>query len=80
MGSTMKLTTVATAIDTNSTKIQSAFDVSSPLHFGKHVINDYSTKNSALTVPEILMYSSNRGTAQIIELVGKKTQREYIKT
>ncbi len=79
MGSTMKLTTVATAIDTNSTKIQSAFDVSSPLHFGKHVINDYSTKNSALTVPEILMYSSNRGTAQIIELVGKKTQREYIK-
>jgi len=78
MGSTMKLTTVATAIDTDTVNLHDTFDVSAPLHFGKYTINDYSTKNGSLTAPEVLMYSSNRGTAKIVERFGKQTQRQYI--
>lgn len=78
MGSTMKLATVATALDTKAVSVHDAFDVSQPLRFANYTKYDYSRKNGSLTVPEVLIYSSNIGTAKIAERFGKQTQKRYI--
>ena len=78
MGSTFKAFTVAMGLDTNKINVNDAFDVSKPLRIGRFQINDYKGKGGILSVPEILMYSSNLGAAQIAKLVGPKIQREYL--
>lgn len=78
MGSTLKPLTVAMALDSNKITVNEAFDVSKPIKVGRFQINDYKAKGGYLSVPEILMYSSNLGVAQIARLVGIKNQREYL--
>ena len=78
MGSTLKPFTVAIGLDTQTIKINDAFDVSRPLKVGRFFINDYKGKGGYLTVPEILMYSSNLGVSQIARTFGVKTQKEYL--
>ena len=77
MGSTFKAFTVAMGLDANKININDAFDVSKPLKVGRFQIHDYKGKGGILSVPEILMYSSNLGAAQIAKLIGPKMQREY---
>ncbi|CAG7594131.1 MAG: peptidoglycan D,D-transpeptidase FtsI family protein [Candidatus Midichloria sp.] len=78
MGSTFKPFTLAMGLDTNKISLNDAFDVSKPLKIGKFQIHDYKSKGGYLSVPEILMYSSNLGVAQIAKLVGAKAQRDYL--
>lgn len=77
MGSTFKVLTIAMGIDTGKIKINDAFDVSSKLKIGRFQISDYRGKGGILSVPEILMYSSNLGVAQVAKKVGIAKQKEY---
>jgi cell division protein FtsI (penicillin-binding protein 3) len=71
LGSTFKMLTFANAIEhgviTNWSK---TYDVSSPLHIGSHTIHDDEPMHRALTIPEVMTFSSNIGTAQIAEEIG----------
>ncbi|UAK26444.1 penicillin-binding protein 2 [Sphingomonas nostoxanthinifaciens] len=71
LGSTFKMLTFANAIEHGViTDWAKTYNVSSPLHIGSHTIHDDEPKHRALTVPEVMTFSSNIGTAQIAEEIG----------
>jgi cell division protein FtsI (penicillin-binding protein 3) len=71
LGSTFKPLTVATALDAGTiTSLAKRYDAGSPIGIGRFRISDYKGKNRALTVPEVLVYSSNIGTARIADEMG----------
>ncbi len=78
MGSTFKLFTIAMGLDTGVTSLNGGYDASRPLRVARHTISDYHAKNRWLSVPEILVYSSNIGAAQMAMQVGGARQRDYL--
>ena len=75
MGSTFKPLTVAMAIDQNIIQKNMKFDVSKNI---KH-ISDFDPCKCSLSVKEILVRSSNIGTAKIAEKIGKTNQINFFK-
>jgi cell division protein FtsI (penicillin-binding protein 3) len=79
MGSIFKPISIAIALESERLSMGDVFNVSKPLKVSGHYINDYrGGKGGYLSVPEVLMYSSNKATAQIASGVGYKMQREYL--
>jgi len=79
MGSTFKLFTIAMGLDTGVTSIRGGYDASKPLRVASYTISDYHAENRWLSVPEILVYSSNIGAAQMAMQVGGEAQRDYLR-
>ena len=78
MGSTFKLFTAAMALDSKTIDLNGGFDATRPLRVARFVINDYHAKKRWLSVPEILVHSSNIGAAKMGVAVGTKTQQAYL--
>ena len=78
MGSTFKLLDVAMALDSGATTLDDRYDARRPLRVARYTITDYHAQNRWLTVPEILIYSSNIGAARIALDLGTRTQRRYL--
>ena len=78
MGSTMKLFTVAMALDSGTTTLMGGYDATKPLKVGRFTINDYHGKHRWLSTREILVYSSNIGSARMALDVGMSLQRQYL--
>lgn len=78
MGSTFKLFTTAMALDSGTVGLRDGYDASKPIHIARFTITDYKGKNRWLSVPEILVYSSNIGTAKMALDVGTELQRNYL--
>jgi len=79
MGSTFKTFSMATAIDTNSVKLTDTFDARDSLHIGRFTIHDdRDVPRRFLTVPEVFRYSSNIGTAKMMQVVGVDAQQDYL--
>jgi cell division protein FtsI (penicillin-binding protein 3) len=79
MGSTFKLFTTAMALDSGTVGIDDGYDASKPIRVSRFTISDYHAKNRWLSVPEILVYSSNIGAAKMALDVGAKTQKAYLR-
>lgn len=78
MGSSFKAFTVSMALDTGTVTLQSGYDASQPIRVGHFTISDYHAQNRYLTVPEIIMHSSNIGAAKMALDVGIARQRAYL--
>ena len=78
LGSIFKIFTVAMALDYGTATISSTYDASHPITIGRFTISDYHGKHRVLSVPEILMYSSNIGAARMAVAAGAQTQREFL--
>ena len=78
MGSTFKLFTAAMALDSGTVTMKSGYDASHPLQVARFTIRDYHAKNRWLSVPEIIVYSSNIGAAKMAVDVGTKAQQTYL--
>jgi len=78
MGSTFKLFTAAMALDSGAASVGDRYDARKPIHVARFTISDYHAKNRWLSVPEILIYSSNIGAAKMAMDVGTKEQRAYL--
>src|SRR5215469_4167130 len=78
LGSIFKIFTVAMALDCGTATVASTYDASHPIKIGRFTISDYHGKHRVLSVPEILMYSSNIGAAQMAVAAGAQTQREFV--
>lgn len=78
MGSTMKLFTVAMALDSGTTTLAGGYNASRPLRISRFTISDYHAKNRWLSTREILVYSSNIGSALMAMDVGTTLQRQYL--
>ena len=78
LGSIFKIFTVAMALDAGTSTISSTYDASHPIRIGRFTISDYHGKHRVLSVPEILMYSSNIGAARMAVAAGAQRQREFL--
>ena len=74
MGSTFKLLTVAMALDGGVVTPSGGYDASEPIRMARHTIRDFHGKERWLSVPEIIMYSSNIGAAKMAQAVGTDVQ------
>jgi cell division protein FtsI (penicillin-binding protein 3) len=78
LGSIFKIFTVAMALDAGTSTISSTYDASHPITIGRFTISDYHGKHRVLSVPEILMYSSNIGAARMAVAAGAERQRQFL--
>ena len=78
MGSTFKLFNTAMALDSGRINLNSSFDATRPLVFNSHTIHDDHALNRWLSVPEILIHSSNIGSARMALDVGTEGQRAFM--
>ena len=68
----------AIALESGAATTDQRFEVSKPLRVSRFTITDYHPHSKPLNVPEILVYSSNIGSALMAQAVGAKTQRAYM--
>ncbi len=78
MGSIFKVLNSAIALETGAASLSSSYDVSKPLHAARFRIRDYHPYNRSLNLSEILVYSSNIGSARIAEKIGAQTQKAFM--
>jgi cell division protein FtsI (penicillin-binding protein 3) len=77
LGSVFKPFTVAMALDNGTTRLKDGYDATSPIRVARFTIRDDHPKKRWLSVPEILMYSSNIGAAKMALDVGGDRQQDY---
>jgi len=69
---------IAMALDTGTVGLTDGYDASEPIRVARFTINDFHPEKRWLSVPEILVYSSNIGSAKMAIDVGAKKQKEYL--
>ena len=79
-GSVFKIFNTALALESGKVKVADRFDATQPLKLRYNTIRDYRPENRWLSVGEILIYSSNIGSAQMALKVGKKEQQNFIRS
>jgi cell division protein FtsI (penicillin-binding protein 3) len=79
MGSTFKLFTAAMALEEGTANLYSTYDASQPIKIGRFTIDDFHGLNRIITVPEILIHSSNIGAARMALAAGTDRQKAYMK-
>lgn len=79
MGSTFKLFTAAMALDSGTVDMQGGYDATQPIRISRFTISDFHPEKRWLSVPEIIVHSSNIGAAKMAVDVGGAGQQAYLK-
>lgn len=79
MGSTIKTFTTAMALDSGLFNLNSKFDATRPMVFGRQTIRDFHGKARWLTLSEVFIYSSNIGSGKEADAVGIEGHRNFLK-
>ncbi|MEM8554511.1 MAG: penicillin-binding protein 2 [Pseudomonadota bacterium] len=78
LGSVFKIFTTAQAIDLGLVNASTMIDTRGPLRQGRHRINDFRNYGPELSTHDIIVKSSNIGTARIAQMIGRDRQREFL--
>ncbi len=78
LGSVFKLFNTAMALENKVIKPYDVFDATNSFKIGRKLIDDYRGQHRPLTVPEILMHSSNIGSVKIAMKAGYEKQRDFL--
>ena len=78
LGSTFKIFTTAQAIDERLVSRTTWIDTTGPLRWGKHRIRDLYDHGKALTVEDVIVESSNIGTARLAMMIGAERQQDFL--
>ena len=77
-GSVLKIFNAAMSLDSGKVRVADKFDATEPLKLKYNVIKDYKGENRWLSVPEIMIYSSNIGSARMALKVGGNEQKDFM--
>ena len=78
MGSTMKVTNTAMALESGAVTLGSEFDATHPLQVGRFKVTDFRGRNEWLNVAKIFVYSSNIGAAKMALKAGSEKQKNFM--
>lgn len=79
LGSVFKIFTAAQAVDLGIVSPSTLIDTKGPMKVGGHKIGEFHNKNyGTLSVTDIIMKSSNRGTGRLVLKIGVKKQKEFL--
>ena len=79
MGSTFKLFTAAMALDSGTVDMKGGYDATQPIQIARFTISDFHAEKRWLSVPEIIVHSSNIGAAKMAVDVGGAGQQAYLR-
>lgn len=77
MGSTFKIFNSALALNSGLIRAGDSFDATRPIKIGRFSIRDFHPEDRWLNVAEILVHSSNIGSALMAERVGAEKQKAF---
>lgn len=77
-GSVFKLFNTAMVLENKVVKVTDVIDATHPLKIGKKTMEDFRGQKRPLTVAEILMHSSNIGSAKMALEAGYEKQRAFL--
>jgi cell division protein FtsI (penicillin-binding protein 3) len=80
LGSTFKIFAVGQALDLGLVNPSTMVDTKDPFIWGKHKINDFHDYGPELSVRDVIVKSSNIGTAHVALMVGKERQQSFLKS
>lgn len=80
LGSTFKIFAIAQALELGLVNPASMVDTQGPLRWGKFRISDFHNYGPRLSVTEVIVKSSNIGTARIATEIGSERQQAFLKS
>ena len=82
LGSTFKIFAIAQAMDLGLVNPDTMVDADAPMRWGKHLIKEFQGKNYGplLSVTDVIVKSSNVGTARIALQIGAARQKQFLKS
>ncbi len=78
-GSVLKVFNAAMALESGKVKLSEKFDATEPMRLKYNTIYDYRGENRWLSVEEVLIYSSNIGSARMALQAGFNEQYNFLK-
>ncbi|MBI6629893.1 peptidoglycan D,D-transpeptidase FtsI family protein [Pontibaca salina] len=78
LGSTFKIFAIAQALDLGLITPHTVIDTRGPLRWGRFRITDYRNYGNEMTVTNVIVKSSNIGTARIAQQIGAEQQRAFL--
>lgn len=80
LGSVFKVFTIAQAIDLGLVTPQTMMDTKGPMRVGRHKIRDFHDYGPSLSVKDVLVESSNIGTARLAMMINSNRQQEFLRS
>lgn len=80
LGSVFKIFTVANAMEQGLLTPNTMIDTKGPLTWGRHRIRDFRNYGPSLSATDVIVKSSNIGTARIAQQLGADRQRAFLKS
>lgn len=78
LGSTFKVFAAAQALDLGLVNSETIIDTKGPMVWGKYRIRDFHDYGPRLSVADVIVKSSNIGTARIAQQIGGVRQQEFL--
>lgn len=80
LGSTFKIFAAAQAVETKLVNPSTLINTSGPLKWGKFKIRDFHNYGPSLSVTDVIVESSNIGTARLAIQIGAERQKKFLKS
>lgn len=78
LGSTFKIFAVAQAMEMGLVNPSTMIATTSPMKVGRFSIRDFHNYGPQLSVTDVIVESSNVGTARIVQMIGPEAQRDFL--
>ncbi|MFZ1727370.1 MAG: penicillin-binding protein 2 [Albidovulum sp.] len=80
LGSTFKIFAIGQALELGLVNADTMIDTKGPLVWGKYRIRDFHDYGKQLSVLDVIVKSSNIGTAHIAQMIGADRQQQFLKS
>ena len=79
LGSVFKIFSVAQAMQLELINANTLIDTSGPLEWGRFRLRDFGDYDDIMTTTDVIVHSSNVGTARIAMMIGADRQQEFLR-